>query len=265
MVINIVGTSKVALVVCKTLVEGYDFSVGYVLSRSKERAISFVQKLGAGTPVNYEDEFTLKDIVFIAVPDSFIKPVYLQLKNKIDRDALIYHFSGFLSSDVFEGATGRGSIHPNLAFADEEVAFKMIRSCCFGIEGNERGLSRAREMVKKISGCWVEIPQDAKIAYHLAAVIASNFSVGLAYLAKKMYELHRMDGFEKIIPQLMLNTVENISKLGVENSLTGPVARGDWSVVEAEGVLFEKSFPEYGQIYKGFVDLLREISKGVRR
>jgi len=264
-VINIAGTSKVALVFCKTLIEDNDFSIGYVISRSKERAFSFVQKLGAGTPVNYEDEFALKDIVFIAVPDSIIRYIYQQLKSKIDVDALIYHFSGFLSSEIFEGATGRGSIHPNLAFADEEVAFKMIKSCCFGIEGSEKGLSLARDMVKKISGCWIEIPQGAKGAYHLAAVMASNFTVGLAYLAKKIYELHRIDGFEKIIPQLMLNTVENISRLGVEDSLTGPVARGDWAVVEAEGVLFEKSFQKYREIYGTFVDLLRDISRGVRR
>ncbi|HEY8542315.1 MAG TPA: DUF2520 domain-containing protein, partial [Pseudothermotoga sp.] len=105
------------------------------------------------------------------------------------------------------------------------------------------------------------INPQAKVAYHLAAVLASNFSVGLAYLAKKLYDLYGINGFEKIIPSLMMSTSKNISTLGVKPSLTGPVARGDWDVVENEGKFFENCFPKYKDLYMIMTEVLREIKE----
>lgn len=264
MVINIVGTSKVSSVLSKVLIRK-DFLIGYVVSRSKEKAVRFVKKMGQGTPVSYDENFCLTDIVFISVPDGAIGPVYSQLRKKLSKDVNIYHFSGFLSSEVFKDADeqgwGRGSLHPNLSFANEKIALRLVKKCCFGIEGNEKGLDLAKKIVQQISNCWVEIPKESKIAYHLAAVLASNFNVGLAYLAEKLYDLYGIDGFEKIIPPLMLNTSKNISTLGVKSSLTGPVARGDWAVVEGERKLFENCFPEYGDLYTSMIKILKEIKE----
>jgi len=103
-----------------------------------------------------------------------------EVKNRLE-EASAFHFSGFLDSEIFKDfdqkGWARGSIHPNLSFADEENALKYIKTCCFGIEGNREGLLVAKQIVEKISNCWVEIPYGSKGAYHLAAVIASNFNV----------------------------------------------------------------------------------------
>ncbi len=262
MIVNIAGTSRVSLVLSKVLLRK-DFSIGYVISRSKEKATAFTKKLGQGIAVTYDEDFYLRDVVFISVPDSVITSVYSKIKNRLSENVNVYHFSGFLASDIFEDADehgwGRGSIHPNLSFANEKIALKFIDRCCFGIEGNEKGISLARQIVQQISNCWIEIPKESKTAYHLAAVLASNFTIGLAYLARKLYDLYGIDGFEKIIPSLMLNTSKNISTLGVESSLTGPVVRGDWSVVESEQKLFEKCFLEYKNLYTEMVKVLKEI------
>ncbi|MFN3282877.1 MAG: DUF2520 domain-containing protein, partial [Pseudothermotoga sp.] len=93
-------------------------------------------------------------------------------------------------------------------------------------------------------------------------VLASNFTVGLAYLAERLYHLYGIDGFEKIIPPLMFNTSKNISVLGVKASLTGPVARGDWSVVESERKLFEDRFQQYTDLYMSMIRVLKEIKEG---
>ncbi len=265
MFINIAGTSKVSLVLSKVLIKK-DFSVGYIVSRSREKATKFVQQIGQGMPVTYDEDFSLRDIVFLSVPDSMIGLIYSRLRKKMSNNVNIYHFSGFLSSEIFEDADeqgwGRGSIHPNLSFASEKIALKAVKKCCFGIEGNEKGLELARKIVQQISNCWVEIPKQAKIAYHLAAVLASNFTVGLAYLAERLYDLYGIDGFEKIIPPLMFNTSKNISVLGVKASLTGPVARGDWSVVESERKLFEDCFQQHADLYMSMIRVLKEIKEG---
>ncbi|KUK21972.1 MAG: hypothetical protein PWQ72_364 [Pseudothermotoga sp.] len=259
--INVVGTSKVAFVLCKILLEE-DFSIGCVVSRSKQRAEDFVAKIGQGFPKTYEEDFTLKGVTFFAVPDQSISEVYHKLKNRLE-EASAFHFSGFLDSEIFKDfdqkGWARGSIHPNLSFADEENALKYIKTCCFGIEGNREGLLVAKQIVEKISNCWVEIPYGSKGAYHLAAVIASNFNVALAYLSEKLYKLYNIKGFQEVIPKLMMSSVHNILKKGVQKSLTGPVAREDWLIVEKEREIFVKTFPEYKKLYDDMIDILIKI------
>ncbi len=265
MVLNVIGTSKVAFLITKILLEkGY--TAGYVISRKRERAESFCQALGQGMPVEYDQDYVLSGIIFLSTPDDMLEYIYDKIRTRITNGTLI-HFSGFKSSQVFYDADerdlGRASLHPNLSFADLSVAESMIRSCCFGIEGNQRGISDAEKIAKQISNCYVTIPTESKPAYHLAAVVASNFLVGLAHLSKSIYEKNQIDGFEKIIPTLMLNTVKNICNLGVLESLTGPVARGDWKVVEAEREVFSRVFPKLANLYDLMVDLLKDL-KGRR-
>ncbi|AEH50893.1 Rossmann-like and DUF2520 domain-containing protein [Pseudothermotoga thermarum] len=264
MIINIVGTSKVAFAITKALVEkGY--KVEYVVSRQRDKAKAYVQTLGQGKPVEYEDNFELSGITFVAVPDDVLEKVYERIRKKVIGGTLI-HFSGFLGSEVFYDADsrdfGRASLHPNLSFADFKTAELHIRKCCFGIEGNDKGLKAAEEIAKSVSNCFVKIPPNVKPAYHLAAVIASNFLVGLAYLAKMLYEKYEIPNFDKIIPALMENTVHNISTLGVRKALTGPVARGDWKVVQAEKEIFINSFPDFAQFYDTMVRILSELKRG---
>ncbi len=261
LLINIIGTSKVALSLTKILLK-HSYEVGYVVSRSRERAVIYCQKLGQGTPVEYHQNFLLSGITFFGVPDDVLDEIYKTIKDKI-ADGTLIHFSGFKASEVFYDADerniGRAVLHPNLSFADPSAVEAYIDKCCFGIEGNPKGIVLAEEIARTISNCYIKIPPNCKPAYHLAAVIASNFVVGLAYLSEIIYEKYKIEGFEKIIPALMLNTVTNISKLGVKKSLTGPVARGDWKVVEAEKEIFTRTFPDFANLYDAMVNVLKNL------
>jgi len=83
----------------------------------------------------------------------------------------------------------------------------------FGIEGVERGLQLAKNLVELLGGKYVVIPKERKAEYHLAAVIASNFSIALAYLSQRLYtdigfseELSR-----KVISKLFESVSQNIA------------------------------------------------------
>lgn len=81
MELNVLGTSKVALAICRRLIEK-SHRVRFVVSRSIEKAQRFVEELGTGIPTIYEEVEKLFDVVFFAVPDSAIFQVYETIKKK---------------------------------------------------------------------------------------------------------------------------------------------------------------------------------------
>jgi len=261
-VVNVVGTSKVAFCICKILFANSEFEPGFVVSRDIRRANWFVKNLRCGLPTTYEELSELSGIVFVAVPDAVIERVFSKIKPRMTGRVCVFHFSGFLSSSIFDVDDldwGRGSIHPNMSFSDIDVALKSMERCFFGIEGNDYGMTVARKIVNSISEKFIELDENSKTAYHLAAVIASNFVTGLSHLAERLYSEYKIDRFRDIIPQLIRQTAENISKVGSVKALTGPVSRGDWNVVEKEGQIFKQNFTEYSQLYDVMIDILREM------
>lgn len=265
MELNVLGTSKVAFAVCKRLIEK-GHRVSFVVSRSKEKAGTFVEGLSMGDAVTYQELKSLSGVILFAVPDSVIQHVYQQVKDKCVPGSCLIHFSGFHSSKIFVGADELGfsrvSMHPNLSFADPNIAYLNLPNCIFGLEGDEAGLRVAIELVEDISGKYVILSEDGKIAYHLAAVICSNFVVGLAALAEKIYSSSGVGNFRDLMSNLILNVAQNISIKGVADSLTGPVARGDWRVVEKEREIFEKIFPQFTTLYDNMIEVLKKLKEG---
>jgi predicted short-subunit dehydrogenase-like oxidoreductase (DUF2520 family) len=263
--LNVLGTSEVALAICKRLVER-SHTVRFVVSRSKENAQRFVEDLGEGVATTYEELKMLSGVVFVAVPDSAIAQVYEWTKDKILPGSCLIHFSGFHSSKIFADAEKlgfhRASMHPNLSFADPTVALLNLSNCIFGVEGDPEGLKTAIKLVEDISNKYVVLSEDGKISYHLAAVLCSNFVVGLAALAEKIYGESGVEDSRELISNLIGSVAQNIKAKGVVGSLTGPVARDDWEVVNKEGELFKSVFPQFTTFYDQMVELLRRLKEG---
>jgi len=118
------------------------------------------------------------------------------------------------------------------SFADYLSSSKSLKGTLFGVTYDKKD-SNAAFTVKAITdfleGKNVYVENDVKAIYHACACIASNYLVTLLNIAEKM-------GKEIGIPpqifmygilNLSQGTMENIKKLGTNNSLTGPIARGD--------------------------------------
>ena len=261
MIVNFAGTGNVSKFFAKILSD--DFDIRYVISRKREKAEAFVKWLGKGRGISYEDLSALEGIVFVFVPDRYIKQVYDVLKEKAKAGTVFIHASGYLPSSIFHDADskgwGRASLHPNFSFSDFQKALERRRDIIFGIEGNGLGIESCIKIVNSISGKYVVIPEDKKPYYHLAAVVAANFLVGLAYLSKRLYEISGVESVPTL--HLMETTVENMKKIGIEKALTGPVARGEKEIIRKEGEIFEQVFPEYVDLYWSMVKVLKEVKK----
>lgn len=256
-VVNVIGVGRVSSSLTRNLSGKVKF--GYVISRDKRKAESLAKEISAEAKT-YDDDFLLNGVLLIGVGDSVLADIPKMLQGKVGSDVIAIHFSGFLHSDILPQDWSPASMHPNCAVANEWQKFNDV---VFGIEGAEKGLQIAKCLVELIGAKYVVIPKEKKAEYHLAAVIASNFPVALAYLSQRLY----MDiGFSeelsrKVISKLLESVSQNIGSKQLKDALTGPIKRGDWEVVESERKIFNAKFPEYKTLYEIMVEILREINE----
>jgi predicted short-subunit dehydrogenase-like oxidoreductase (DUF2520 family) len=107
-----------------------------------------------------------------------------------------------------------------------------------GDEAQEFG----RELATTLGLRPFDLDDRARVLYHAGAAIASNYLVTLYRSASRLFEDAGAPP-EALVP-LMTRTIEN----GFE--LTGPIARGDWSVVEAHLGALHDARPELEPMYR---------------
>jgi predicted short-subunit dehydrogenase-like oxidoreductase (DUF2520 family) len=92
-----------------------------------------------------------------------------------------------------------------------------------------------------------DLADDGRVLYHAGASIASNYLVALYRSASRLFEDAGAPP-EALVP-LMTRTIEN----GFQ--LTGPIARGDWSVVDAHIGALRDARPELEPMYRALAVL----------
>ena len=96
------------------------------------------------------------------------------------------------------------------------------------------------------------IDSEAKSLYHAAAVVTNNFTTVLQAIALEAWKAAGAptEVARDLNATLLQSTVENIGRLDPAEALTGPAARGDVAVVEAEVRDMTAWHPEAGRIYE---------------
>ena len=195
---------------------------------------------------------SLADCVLICTPDDVIGPVCSEVyTNKNIRFSSYYalHFSGSKSLSVLDSAKRAGakvaSMHPLKSFASIKEAIKTLPGTVFGItycSAESKGI--AQIIVKSLGGTTIKVDDDKKTLYHAAACVASNYLVTLinyAVLIHNKIGIKPEDSLNGLMG-LVEGTVDNIKKMGTDESLTGPIARGDVSTIREHMEDFSKYF-----------------------
>ena len=110
-------------------------------------------------------------------------------------------------------------------------------------------LARARWLAETLGLRSFEIADSDRTLYHAAAVIGGNFLVTLHRVATRLLEQAGAPP-EAIVP-LMTRTIEN----GFD--LTGPIARGDWTTVEAHLAALAERDPDLVPLYRALAEATR--------
>ena len=269
--INILGAGRVGKSLAKALsMSGWKIRI--IANRTMKSSTEAVKFIGAGKAVTIDSQQSPKGILLVCIPDDALKNLGVILKNwELENLSSIIHTSGAISSKIFDlilnlpKDVGKATLHPVKAFADPSKSFKDLKGVYFGIEGNPKGVHDALKIVKTLGGIPIEITSEQKFLYHLSAVFSSNFLVELFWIARLLQSKCGIpDSISKdMILKLMRGTIENLSKLSLQKALTGPVARGDWELIEKEHLTLNKTFPEFVAFFDEGIKLLERLSGGM--
>ncbi len=257
--ISWIGCGKVGRTLGRALRQA-GYSTGAVVCTTVDHAKKAAQFIGDGSAsADPVAAIAKSKIHFITTNDDAIQSVVDKIV-KSGPDSLnghfFYHTSGSISSEALKPLANKGahvaSIHPLQVFADPEKALETLPGIYYAIEGSDKAMELALQMIEKLQGKLLLIPTGRKVLYHVAGVFVANYLMVLVDLALHIMEdlgETQEDAYEAFLP-LMVGALQNVEVLGVADALTGPVARGDAATVKRHLLALEMMRPEIGDIYK---------------
>ena len=239
---NIIGAGKLGKTIGHLLAKNKIVQIEAICNTTKASSLSAIEFIGKGVYCPTINALPAADLTFITTPDDLISSVCraLSTANSLKPESIVVHCSGALTSDELIAAKNKdcyvANVHPMCSFAKPELLIHEYNGTYCAIEGDEEGLRVVEWMFNKIGSITYKINKKQKVAYHMAGVFASNY---LITLSKQALSCLKEAGMEneiamRVITTLMQNTVTNLKKtLSPEQSLTGPIQRGDLTTIKS--------------------------------
>ena len=245
------------------------FKIGDILNRSIESSLSAVEFLQAGRAVESLEQMHKSDIYLIATPDDQIIETCRSLasSNLIEAGNIVFQCSGSIASTDLNLVKDRGalttSVHPVKSFADYEAAYKSFAGTYCGVEGDKEANDILTKAFEAIGGKIFTIKAEYKTEYHAANVIVCNYLTALLELGTKVYERAGIshETAMQIMEPLVRETVNNNFQLGTVQALTGPIARGDYEVVQQQLENLTEWDVELAELYQRLGVIALELSE----
>jgi len=221
--IAILGSGNVASFMAKTLRKANN-TITQVYSRDFKNASALAEKINADPIDNLahiRDEADM-DVYIIAVADDAIAEVASQLKTE---GKIVLHTSGATSKEILSGISENyGVLYPYQSLRKGDL-IDVSTMCMFFDGSNEATTLMIEELAFEITNYAIQVNDEERLQYHLAAVFANNFSNHLFALAEKMLQDQGLD-FENLKP-IILQTAQNAMIQSPAKNQTGPAIRGD--------------------------------------
>ncbi|MFM8883927.1 MAG: DUF2520 domain-containing protein [Solirubrobacterales bacterium] len=194
-------------------------------------------------------------VVIACVPDSAIA----EAVSLIPDGVLVGHCSGACPLAEL-GRRPAFGLHPLMTFPGGDVHLEGVWCAVSGTGPTE--LAEAERIAGLVGMEPFRLQEEDRAAYHAAASMASNFLVALEADAQ---ELAASAGVppEALVP-LVRATVDNWARAGAQDSLTGPIARGDEVTVERQREAIEQTAPEMLALFDALADRTRELAVRAR-
>ncbi len=195
------------------------------------------------------------DTLWIAVSDSAILGI-IELFSEIRIDwtgVTVVHSSGGTPLEVLLPLARRGGVtlalHPNDFFlGDRPISSGLTWTVTPTDMASRR---RAAVLLAPLNAGLLPLEEGARPLYHAAASMASNHAVALFDTACQLYRAAGIpeEDARLIVGRFMTESALSAEAAGADVTLTGPVERGDWDVVQRQLDAVQSSTPEYFELY----------------
>jgi predicted short-subunit dehydrogenase-like oxidoreductase (DUF2520 family) len=185
------------------------------------------------------------ELVLLCVPDHVIGEV----ASGVPIGPWVAHVSGATHLEALRPHERRFSVHPLMTLTRERGPEQLDGAWGAISAETDDALARARWLAEALGLRPFEVADADRTLYHAAAVIGGNFLVTLWRVATRL--LAEVGAPPEAIVPLMTRTIEN----GFD--LTGPIARGDWTTVEAHLVTLEERDPDLVPLYRALAEATR--------
>jgi predicted short-subunit dehydrogenase-like oxidoreductase (DUF2520 family) len=223
--ISIIGAGNVGTQLANAFCDA-GYPIVQICSRSEERTRALAEAVNAAfvtDPLDLSDEAELY-IFCISEEDLYRLPEIKQLKNK-----LLCHTSGSTPMEILEPLSADyGILYPLQTFS---LAHQVnLSNVPVLIEANtEANLSVIEDLARGVSEKVQVMKGPDRMALHLAAVIACNFTNHLYARAEELLNQHNLP-FELLHP-LILETARKAAEMSPVLAQTGPALRGDKKIL----------------------------------
>lgn len=237
--IVIAGTGRIAHSVAHAM-RGSGMQPTHLYFRTEENGEKFAKRFGIPKRITGSSDFPGENTLYIiAVSDEAIPVVAEEFaaKCKFDARTVFTHLSGSYPASelraLAEKKANVASLHIMQTFPDTNpISLAGLRAM---IEApNDSVYEMLSIYTEKLHLIHYRLTSEQKTIYHISGVFISNFLVGNIHSAEKIFKhtgLTQKD-FTEIFTPILRTTVQNVLMKGSIGSLSGPLERGDITVVE---------------------------------
>ncbi|HEX2140733.1 MAG TPA: Rossmann-like and DUF2520 domain-containing protein, partial [Candidatus Limnocylindria bacterium] len=185
------------------------------------------------------------ELVLLAVPDAAIAEV----AQRVSIGPWVAHVSGATSLSALAPHVRRFCVHPLQSLSRDRGPEQLDGAWAAVTSETDEAAGVAGWLAETLGLRPFPLADGEKPLYHAGAAMASNFLVSLYRAAARLLEETGAPA-EALVP-LMQRTIEN------GFVLTGPIARGDWSTVEAHLRALEERAPDLVPLYRALAKTTR--------
>ena len=194
------------------------------------------------------------ELLLLAVKDDAIEPVVESLAGDTSAPAAV-HLSGLKGVEtlkaISETGVSTGSWHPLQALPSAEIGAERLEGSWMAITTDSEDLARLLDSLSLDIGARpFRLSDELKPIYHASAAAAANYVTSALGLAEALAATAGIP-YEAARP-LVNAVVNNVFEFGAESALTGPIARGDVSTVQAQLDGIKEHSPHLEEDFRAF-------------
>lgn len=267
--INIIGCGRAAGSLARLWRQADSVVIGDVLNSSWQSSQRAAGKVGAGHAVKQLAAMGVADYWLIGANDDQIQNISATL-SEFDsglEGSLVFHLAGRFGLDVLgplaETGARLAALHPVRSLTDAQISLDDFAGTACVAEGSEHALALLRPLITSIGGSWLPVNAIDRGLYHASVSIVSNITKSVAWKAQKWQQKAGLSAetAASVTHQLLQSTMEDLTRAGARQTITGPVVRGDSSTIEAHMDAIRASHPEDIDVYRVLARTVLELAQ----